>query len=496
MPFRPDFILQNRWLPLGVLLGLLLVYGLFPTHNSTSDAYDYAACVRWRVDLWQPHHLLYNITGLGIFTLGQKTGLSIQPLELLKLLNALFAGASLWVLWRILALLQQPLAAQAALLLLAGASLGPMRYATENETYILPIFFSLAGTYYWVRYHLQGKSKDILWSSFWAAFACLFHQIHIFWWLGLLLYFIVTKPRPWAKVGWYLLPALVVPLGYGIALSLLHIPFSQAHRFVFLDFFKGEVETTITFKNFLLTGISFMRTFLEVHGRQLFLLEKNLLYILPALGSLVLLFFFGRKLGVIWRNGRLVHPRVLKTLSLILFLQVLFAWFAVGNAEFMVMVPFLVALMAGCFRFPQPQVLFLPGMALFLWNMSYAVLPNFYFTYSNHACVQDFASRQPQATLLLQDKNAFDAYLFYQTGQYHPRAFETEASPHVLQAAIAQARMDKRPVVTDYSQAPAVISRAWLLRKGTADGFFRNYQFERLSSCPTFYGDQGLYLLK
>ncbi|GAB2535845.1 hypothetical protein [Rufibacter soli] len=472
--------------------GLLLVYLIFPTQNSTSDAYDYAACVRWRVDLWQPHHLLYNVTGLGLYTLFEKAGFSLPPLELLKFMNALFAGGCLWVLWRSLILLEQPPKAQAALLLLAGASLGTMRYATENETYILPVFFSLTGTFYWLRNYLKGRTKDIFWSGFWAAFACLFHQIHFFWWLGLGLSFLFVKTHPWRKAALFTLPALVVPLVYLVVLSIQGIPLSQAHRFVFLDFYKGEVETTISLHNFLLTAISLFRTFLELHGRQLFMVKVNLLYILPAIGSLSLLSWFAFRLATQWKSISLIHSFPVKIFFLILFLQLLFAWFAVGNAEFMVMVPFLVALLAGCFRFPQPQALFLTGVALFVWNMSYAVVPNFYYTFSNHACVQQFAQQYPQATLLLQDKNSFDAYLFYHTGKYHPRAFETEASPPVLQNAINLARQEKRPVVTDFSLAPPVISRAWLLRKGTAPGFFKEFQLERITSCPTFYGEKGL----
>ncbi|WP_181306519.1 hypothetical protein [Rufibacter sp. XAAS-G3-1] len=492
MTIRTNLFLQSRLLPLSIIVVLFLVYALFPTQNPTSDAYDYAACVRWQVDLWQPHHLLYNITGLGIYTLLKEFKMHVPPLEVMQFLNSVFAGASLLVLWRILAQLQKEGKVQAGLLLLAGASLGTMRYATENETYIIPLFCSLLGSYFWLRFHLNGQKTDVLWGGFWAAFACLYHQVHFFWWLGLSLSFLLSPQQNGKQLLWFLLPALVVPLGYAIVLYLQHIPFSQAHRFVFLDFYKGEVETTITSRHFLLTGISFLRTFLEVHGRLYFLVKQHILYIIPAIITFTVLFIPCRNLLLNWKNTFLQHKAVFRTFAFILVLQVLFAWYAVGNAEFMVMVPVLTAILAGCFTYRSSQYLFLAGAGLFVWNTVYAVLPNYFSTYTNHACVLRLVQQQPTAVLLLQDKNAFDAYLFYHTGQYHSNAYEITAKPQVLTKAITQAQTRQQPIVTDFSTGAAVLNRAWFLNDSSPSQFFRQFQLQPITSCPTFYGEKEL----
>ncbi|WP_205501091.1 glycosyltransferase family 39 protein [Rufibacter psychrotolerans] len=492
MALRSDTLVQGRFLPLTVLLGLGLVYAAFPTQNSTSDAYDYAACVKWQVDLWQPHHLLYNITGLGAYTLVHRLGLPVAPLELMQFLNSLFAGASLWVLWRIIAPRQKSRAVQAGLLLLAGASLGTLRYATENETYIIPLFFSLLGSYFWATFQESGQKRHLLWSSFWAAWACLYHQIHFFWWLGLLLHFLLDQKRSWKLALWFVVPALVVPLGYAVVMELQGMPLLQAHRFIFLDFYKGEVETTVTYQHFLLTGISLVRTFFEVHGRQYYLVQQNVLYILPALGTLLLL---GKAcLLLLPAKPRLSLPTsaFCRTHGLILLLHLLFAWFAVGNAEFMVMVPWLLALLLSCSHKLQARPLLFAGLGLFIWNMAYAVGPNYGYTYANFACTRAYVQRQPQATLLLADKNAFDAYLFYHTGQYSPRAFEISAPTPVLEQAIAEATREARPVVTDFAPQSPLLNRAWLLWSTDRQEFFSRYHLSPVTACPTFFGDKGL----
>jgi hypothetical protein len=489
---RTTTVFHHHLLPLSVVVVLFLVYAVLPTQNPTSDAYDYAACVRWRVDLWQPHHLLYNITGLGIYTLVRALKIPVPPLELMQFLNSIFAGASLLVLWRILTRLQQNAKVLAGLLLLAGSSLGTMRYATENETYIIPLFFSLLGTFFWLRFQEHGRQTDMMWSSFWAAFACLYHQVHFFWWLGLGVSFLFLPKKNKKQFFWFLLPALVVPLVYAVVLSLQHIPFSQAHRFVFLDFYKGEVETTITYQNFLLTFISLVRTFLEIHGRIYSLVQQNLFYIIPALITVLAFLITCRELVANRKNTLLQHTSPFRTMAFILLLHLVFAWYAVGNAEFMVMVPVLTAILAGCFAYHSSRYVLSLGAVLFVWNMAYAVLPNYFLRYTNHICLQEFVQKHPTTVLLLQDKNAFEAYHFYHTGQQLPHAYEISSSPQVLNKGIRQAELHQQSVLTDFSPEAPVLNRAWLLSRHSAARFFEQYHLTPISSCPTLYGDSGL----
>ncbi|KAA3438366.1 hypothetical protein [Rufibacter hautae] len=489
---RTTLSLNSRILPFFLIVALFLVYALLPTQNSTSDAYDYAASVKWQVDLWRPHHLFYNITGLGFHNFCQALGWRAQPLEVLKLMNSLAAGGCLLVLWRILAQLQSTANIQTGLLLVAGASFGTMRYATENETYLLPIFFSLLGSYFMLRQQRQGKWMDVVWSSFWAAFACLYHQVHFFWWLGLGLGFLVSGQKRGKLTMAFLLPAVLVPLAYALVMHLQEYPFSQFQRFVFQDFYKNSVETTVSAQNFLLTFISFIRTFFEVHGRMYFLLKQHLVYIIPAIVTFIIALALISKMFLYRTKPVLLQKLFFQVHLIILGLHMLFAWYAVGNAEFMVIVPFLVAILAGCFRWKNHASFWLVGAALFLWNMAYAVVPNHLYTYTNQACVYQVVQQKPGALLLLQDKNAFEAYHFYQSGKYYPNAYESWASTEVLTSAFTQAQLRRQLIYTDYSPADSVLNRAWFMRHRPPSSFFQQFRLEPVTSCPTLFGDKGL----
>ncbi|ALJ00429.1 hypothetical protein [Rufibacter tibetensis] len=493
MALRTSSLLQSRLLPISVILFLFLMYAFLPTQNSTTDAYDYAASVRWRVDLWKPHHLLYNITALAFYSLLQSLGVYIMPLPLLKLLNSFFAGTSLFVLWRMIALLQKDVKVQAALLLVAGASFGTMRYATENETYLIPLFFSSLGSLYALRYLQLGKGTFIFWSGWWASIACLYHQVHFFWWLGLFFFFLLADKCKLASAFRFLLPALVVPLVYGLVMFYQDIRLTEAHRFVFSAFYKGGVETTITYKNFLLTGISFFRTFFEVHGRIPFLLTHHPFYIINGLVTAGFVLYLLKELLQRRRTNILHHSTFYRTHAVILALQVLFAWYAVGNAEFMVMVPFLVVLLASCLNIKKSRNLFLFGIALFIWNTSFGVIPNHLYTFSNHACVSNYIQQHPGSVLILHDKNAFDTYFFYHFGRYPENTHETEAPARVLTKVIAEGHLRNQAIITDYTKEAAVLNRQWFLSKKKADAFFKNYELSPFYSCPTFYRGSSLH---
>ncbi|MFY7847612.1 MAG: hypothetical protein ACOVSS_01005, partial [Bacteroidia bacterium] len=122
-------------LPLVIAFGLL--YLLLPTTNPSLDAWGYAADIRWNGELWSAHHLLYNAWGRWL------TGLfgTEYTLRLMQANNAVFATAALWCLRTVLQRVNP--AFSTAGLIFTGASFGFMRFAVENETYIMPLFFGM-----------------------------------------------------------------------------------------------------------------------------------------------------------------------------------------------------------------------------------------------------------------------------------------------------------------------------------------------------------------
>ncbi len=470
-----------------------MLYTTLPNQNPTADAYAYAASVRWETDLWKPHHLLYNATGWAFTKLLSTIGFHTSALPSMQLLNSIFAVASLWVLFRILKRIQSNPWVITGFLLVAGASFGPMRYATENETYLIPIFFSLLGSLFWVKYSQHQSTSHLLLSGFWAAFACLFHQIHFFWWLGLGLSLVwVPRAKPWTWF-WYFVPALVVPLGYGLVMGHLGIPFGQTLQFVFQDFYKASVQTTISGQNFLMTGISLVRTFMEVHGRLYFLFLQHWLWLVPGLMAFALIVWGVLTMVARIRKSIVVQPLVLKSHVLVLLLQLLFAWYAVGNAEFMVMFPFLVVLVLASFQEWRPKTGIALGLGLLLWNTTYGLVPNHFHRYTNHACLYQTMQKKPAQVLLLQDKTHFNAYYHYKTGQPFPMAYETWDRPARLDSVISQAIAQNQIIYTDYSTDAPVFSRARLLLNSPSDALFKKYMLLEVASCPTLFGDKKLF---
>lgn len=386
---------RAEWLVVGLLTGLCL---LLPTRNSTLDAWYYAACVRHEHELFQPHHLLYNAAGwLWLRVLPAQ----LDVLAALKILNALAFGGCLLVLRDLLRRVGGATAPVAGWLLVVGSSFGMLRFATENETYILPLLFSLLASRSWWRAIQEDKSRQWIMAGVWAATAALLHQIHAFWWLALLVGTVATGPiGRWRKVVLYALPALAVPLAYVAAMPSWKLPFTPLAfwRFVFHDLYAGHAGARPSGRTLLLTNINLIRTFGQVHGSTLALLKRW-----PAVGALALLsaglmlmavrkLWQARQASAAFFSAR--SPQVLPALAadqlfwrthlLALALQVGCAVWAEGNAEFMVMIPALLALLL--VNLPAVSAA-LPwaGASLLLWNLTFGLLPAYALRLTNTA---------------------------------------------------------------------------------------------------------------
>src|SRR5690606_6458389 len=89
-----------------------------------------------------------------------------------------------------------------------------------------------------------------------------------------------------------------------------------------------------------------------------------------------------------FRLQKQVHNNLKKQFTrthlLIFTLQLLFAFYAVGNAEFMVMLPLLLLLILAGWVHLSTRSLYLAGAAFFTWNLAYGILPNHLFKYTNY----------------------------------------------------------------------------------------------------------------
>ncbi|PID67763.1 MAG: hypothetical protein CR968_05080, partial [Flavobacteriia bacterium] len=412
--------LQHR--PLYVSLAFIVVgvlYVFFPTHNSTLDAYHYAANVKFGQDLFSPHHLLYNAFLYVVVNVITPILPNLEVLAFSKLVNAFFVVASLVVLFKILIKLKLKTKESLLLVLLVAFSYNTMRFGTENETYIIPVFLSISGSFFFLKYLEKPLIRYMLFSGLAATMASLFHQIHFFWWLGLFIG-VVVYVKQFKAIVVYAVSALLVPAVYIAVLYFYnHEPVNIVNlmHFVFHDYYAGSARSEMGLMNVILILISSVRSFFQVHQSALFLIRKNLVFAIPLV---VLAFWLIQAIKLMVQRHLLVkRPEIntvfFKTSVIVLILHVLFAFYSVGNVEFLVMLPLLTTLtLLYYFRFNQ-RFLKVTLLLLLVWNFMFGIYPNNRFTYYNDDFLVDFIIKHPNDVFLVENPDLINRY-YYATG--------------------------------------------------------------------------------
>ena len=499
--------IYKRWPFISLLpvAGFLLLYLLFPTSNSSVDAYYYAASVRHNGELFLPHHLLYNAVAWVVVQSVKLTGASPDILHLMQMMNAFAAAICLLLLRLLLRETGIPPPQVTGSLLIAGGSFAVMRYATENETYILPILFSLAASCFFVRFLVGGRSRNVFLSGCTAALAVLFHQIHVIWWMGLWFSIIVIK-RQWKPALIYLSPMLMVPLAYAIVWWFGTPSEGQAAsliRFFFHEYYTGGASVSVDSTSILLAFINLFRTFFQVHGNMLLLLRQHVwlfLVVTVSLAFLVASFFQGKMSK---KNDDTVALQVSSWHGMIFLFQFLFALLAGGNAEFMVMLPFLMVVFITGRRHIPAVSLSLAGSAMLLWNFFLGILPAHLYLFSDYSGLMALVRNNPEAIFILKEDQQLVAEHYYRYGEEYlpnirkaPSTLKLKGLPaDSLQHEVDQAIVAGTPVYTDSPGRPRIINRRHFLDNKEDEHFFSRYQLEKVDSTHIWSGMYYLYLI-
>ncbi len=475
-----------------------IIYVFFPTHNSSRDAYAYAAAIFHGQELFHPHHLLYNAFGYVLYHL---LGSQIEPLVLMKAANAFFGALSLWLLSRILFKITQNDKLSIVYTLFAGSSFGVWRFATENENYIIPIFLSMLASSLFLSFYTTKKLQTVALAGFFAAFATLFHQIHFFWWFGLG-FGVWTISRRLQSLVAYVVPAFIVPLAYffvvGFSLEQ-EVSFGNVLGFVFREFdpaSASDIRATAT-----MTAISFFRTFLQVHGSMFLLISKNWLYWLPAILSLFLVVFAISRSPLITKIRIESHQKYINIHCLIFALQFLFAAYSTGNAEFMALLPIVLPLCLLRFRRINSDVILFLGLAMFVWNFGYGIFPaNAISFYKQEKTVQRTHYQQDDL-FILTDFGTIKNKIKYKFDYWENK--NIAETPSVLQGKnkssdelktkIMTALNSGNKVFTNCLQRPKMINRASFLNSGIDSLFFANFRLTKVDSVDCLAGRYYLF---
>lgn len=477
-----------------VTIIFLIIYIVFPTINSSVDAWGYASYVKLGENLFLSHHLFYNAIGfVWVKLIGQ--AYSFDTLKLLITLNALFAAATLYVYGKTIRLLGVGGKRLIMWITFIGSSWTIMRFATENETYIIPLFFSMLGSYFFIKSLKENSTTGFFLSGLFAAFACLVHQVMFFWWLSLLIGVAYRKKiKPFV---WFALPALLVPLSYILVLVFYYnqsLTFDPLMRFVFRDYYSGAAGVSIGISSLIFSTISIVRSFFQVHGYFAILPRISSFFVLGGFIAIGFLF-----VGLICLKQTQWNIKRLKDLPiwvhlLAMFFQIAFAFLSSGNAEFLVMIPILLAIVLS--QIVQNEIRFIGFVAtgMLIWNITLGLIPlNRYSLDSNTIMFNKVLESQ-----LNQKKQLF--VLFNRPGVENRVKYFTKECPNSLITGtqydsidfvirrISHALANDSIVYTDCINRPKTLSREVLVVSIDNNNLFSGFNLMKVDSFQTLTG--------
>lgn len=480
--FRRDLI---HFLP----FAFVLIYLVFPTANSTGDAMGYAAAQEIG-----PHHVMYDQLCVWINYL---SGFHpIRTLKVMKILNAIAAGSTLFVLMKLLLRIQD-LKTATAILLFTGSAFGFMRFATENEAYIFPLLFAVVSLSFTYRY-VQTSELRYFWAGLMAiTLAVLFHQSYIFWFLAFVFACFPYKTFNFRHIWAVTLSFLLIVFVYVFYAGINHQPL---FNWIVQDATEGLVDLKPGTSNFLFTGIGLVRSLFQVHGNILYIVHAYpLLWLFVGISATAIVvgtFRIFRSLKVRKNPQSKIWQRLLLTAFL---LQLSFAWFSVGNAEFMVMLPLLgVLIFSSRYQFNSKAMAWF-AIGMLIWNLSIAIVPSSLIDFENRVAERKFIEKNSNAVFIAYNKTELENYL----NLYHDTGRCVKTLPFTLLKApgdsgdtaalgklIRQSIRSGRKVYTDCIDYPQPVNRhSMMLRDGNKD-FFSAYwaRMRTVDTLSNFYG--------
>jgi hypothetical protein len=469
-----------------ILLGAVFI--CLPNQNANIDSWYYAACVKHGFNLINSHHLLFNIWGSLFHEFLTFFYPKVTAIESLNILNAISSTLTLFVLNHLLKILGQNKEGALLLSLSAGVCFGFMRFATDAETYILPILFSILSTYY---YFQPKRYLFIGLSAFFSVMAVCTHQLHIWWTLAIYIGVLLNKDYTKNNKKIYSLILFA-----GVIIYFLIYYFSSKN-FTFLNFIlgeynKGNAGIDFSLKALILTLINSFRTVFQVHGLIYHFVLKHLV------GSLIIIFSEIFIVGLIVSKRKhlfIVNRQTENNSSKYIFLiailfHLTFAFLSSGNAEFMAMLPILIVAFFGVsFKIQADKTAFLIPLVIFIWNLNFGLIPS-RFENTNQVNTQtNFTQKHKKDYFIWSNKPLVENILTYQNGFYETYNFTKIDSIDVLLARDIKIFTDLKNEQTNFSRE-AILNND--LKTKTLNGF----HLSKVDSFTNLYGINYIYQIK
>jgi hypothetical protein len=480
----------------GIIIPLffLLVYLVFPTGFSTTDGWNYAAEIKYSGEFFHPYHLLYNAFGYMFCYFPARAGADI--LSCLKVMNSFFAAALLYIVRLIIYRLKKDELLCAIICCLSGSSFAIMRFATENETYILPLFFALLASYYFLRFLQTGHQGNAFLTGMLVSFSVMLHITYVVWWLCLLVGMIRKADRK--ALTYYLIPAFSIPVIYLLVVVSLSGTLSRTaiSGFLFNDFTNNS-RFELSWKGVFFSVVNLIRSFIQVHGYLIDIIKRNFLYVLP--GFISIIFFIVGLFRLSLKRISSKDGEFRTIMIMVAFSQFVLAVISSGNAEFMVMIPVLSFIVLSIVLI-EPGKFLVPVMTgMLIWNLAYGIIPLHFNSGKPEQFLSDLALNVKNTKIIASDDQLLKSMIYYRTG-----IRETDniyKSPAVIKAkgmdisklvsVIDKAIAHGDEVYTD-CLSPYTLSRASISEGNLNELFFRKYATKEVMTWNTITGRKSV----
>lgn len=474
--------------PFTLLLIIVAICFLLPNNNTTIDSWFYAASVKHHYDIFNnSHHLLYNFFALKTWQF-LNFFYPISALKGILLLNAFAATISLILFSQIIKLAGY--SSKNALILTAfcGASFGFLRFATDAETYILPLMWTFCSAYFYIK---SDKHLYTALASFFAVIAVCTHQLQIWWALAMFIHIWFLSKRTLSSRLVFSSILLLIPLIYFQNYVMGRYCNISLAAFILGEYSTGGAGLDVSIKAMLLTFVNFFRTFLQVHGQIFFLVKKYPFLSIAVLATLtkIIIFIFLKRQEIIQIQKR-SQPNNFALLFLLTFIfNLLFAFVSSGNAEFMVMLPFMmVAFTAYKYNILTHTRALMVVVFILIWNLFTGILPSSFENLTQTDVQSKLYINQPEAYFVFENKPQVENQVCY------TKNFEIK--DHFITADKISLYLDSgKTIYTDFGIKTTELSRASFLKKHTENEMLKNYKLIKTDSFQNLYGKNYIYLI-
>lgn len=461
---------------------------LLPSSNTTIDSWFYAACVKHHYDLFNDsHHLLFNFFAFKTWQF-LNFFFPISALKGILLLNAFAATISLILFSQIVKLAGYSFKNALMLTAFCGATFGFLRFATDAETYILPLMWTFCSAYFYI------KSDKLLFSalaSFFAVLAVCTHQLQIWWALALFIHIWFLTKRTIGSRLLFSIIMFLIPIIYFQTYVMGRYCNISIEAFILGKYHTGGARLDFSFKALLLTAVNFFRTFLQVHGQVIFLIKAYPFAAIPVIAVLfkIIVFILLKRQEIIQFQKRTI-PNKFAILFLLTFIfNLFFAFVSSGNAEFMVMLPFMMmAFVVYKFEVITHTRFLLPVLFILIWNLFTGILPSSFENLTQTNIQSKLYIDHPEAYFLFENKPQVENQVCY--------AKNFELNNNFITADKIQHYLDSgKTIYTDIGIKTTTLSRAAFLKNEQQNDILKNFKLTKTDSFQNLYGKNYIYLI-